>query len=82
MRMKLRKINNNAILGACVIVMMLLCALSISQPLHFEKPMESREAEVKEKLMLIRSAEERYRAKTWGIYGRFRCPHQGKVSQG
>ena len=67
MRMKLRKINNNAILGACVIIMMLLCALSISQPLIFEKQMASREAEVKEKLMLIRSAEERYRAKH-GVY--------------
>ena len=67
MRMKLRKINNNAILGACVIIMMLLCALSISQPLIFEKQMASREAEVKEKLMLIRSAEERYRAK-YGVY--------------
>ena len=65
--MKLRKINNNAILGACVIIMMLLCALSISQPLIFEKQMASREAEVKEKLMLIRSAEERYRAKH-GVY--------------
>lgn len=67
MRMKLRKINNNAILGACVIIMMLLCALSISQPLIFEKQMASREAEVKEKLMLIRSAEERYKAK-YGVY--------------
>jgi hypothetical protein len=67
MRMKLRKINNNAILGACVIIMMLLCALSISQPLIFEKQMANREAEVKEKLMLIRSAEERYRAKH-GVY--------------
>ena len=45
--MKLRKINNNAILGACVIIMMLLCALSISQPLIFEKQMANREAEAK-----------------------------------
>ena len=61
MRMKLRKINNNVILGACVVVMMLLCVLSISQPIRFQKSMEGREAEVKEKLMLIRSAEEKYR---------------------
>ena len=56
MRMKLRKINNNVILGACVVVMMLLCVLSISQPIRFQKSMDSREAEVKEKLMQIRSA--------------------------
>ena len=57
MRMKLRKINNNVILGACVVFMMMLCVLSISQPIRFQKSMEGREAEVKEKLMLIRSAE-------------------------
>ena len=59
MRRKLRKLNNNVILGACVVVMMLLCVLSISQPIRFQKSMESREAEVKEKLMQIRSAEEK-----------------------
>ncbi len=82
MRMKLRKINNNVILGACVIVMMLLCVLSISQPIRFQKPMASREAEVKEKLMLIRSAEEKYKAKH-GVYtGDFATLIKGKVSQG
>ena len=51
MSMKLRKINNNIVLGACVIVMMLLCILSISQPIRFDKQRASRETEVKEKLM-------------------------------
>ena len=46
MRMKLMKLNNNVILGACVVVMMLLCVLSISQPIRFQKSMEGREAEV------------------------------------
>ena len=67
MSMKLRKINNNIVLGACVIVMMLLCILSISQPIRFDKQRANRETEVKEKLMLIRDAEERYKAK-YGVY--------------
>ena len=78
MRMKLRKLNNNVILGACVVVMMLLCVLSISQPIRFQKSMEGREAEVKEKLMLIRSAEEKYKAKH-GVYtGDFATLIKGK----
>ena len=78
MRMKLRKINNNVILGACVVIMMLLCVLSISQPIRFQKSMEGREAEVKEKLMLIRSAEEKYKARH-GVYtGDFATLIKGK----
>ena len=78
MRMKLRKLNNNVILGACVVVMMLLCVLSISQPIRFQKSMEGREAEVKEKLMLIRSAEEKYKARH-GVYtGDFATLIKGK----
>lgn len=76
--MKLRKINNNAILGACVFVMMLLCVLSVCQPLIFQKQMEARETEVKQKLMLIRAAEERYKAKN-GVYtGDFSALVKGK----
>ena len=78
MRMKLRKLNNNVILGACVVIMMLLCVLSISQPIRFQKSMEGREAEVKEKLMLIRSAEEKYKARH-GVYtGDFATLIKGK----
>ena len=58
-----KRIKNNYILGACVIIMMLLCILSVSQPIRFQKAMASREAEVKEKLMQIRQAEEKYKAK-------------------
>lgn len=62
-----KRIKNNYILGACVIIMMLLCILSVSQPIRFQKAMASREAEVKEKLMQIRQAEEKYKAKH-GVY--------------
>lgn len=76
--MKLRKINNNAILGACVIIMMLLCALSVSQPLIFEKQMQGREAEVKEKLLRIRNAEEKYKARHGAYTGDFDILVKGK----
>lgn len=78
MRTKLRKININIILGACVIVMMLLCVLSISQPLRFDKERVSRETEVKERLQQIRNAEEKYRLKH-GVYtGDFATLIKGK----
>lgn len=76
-----KRIKNNYILGACVIIMMLLCILSISQPIRFQKAMASREAEVKEKLMLIRQAEEKYKAKH-GVYtGDFTTLVKGKFLQ-
>lgn len=78
MSMKLRKINNNIVLGACVIVMMLLCILSISQPIRFDKQKASRETEVKEKLMQIRDAEERYKAKNGTYTGDFNTLVKGK----
>jgi len=78
MRMKLRKINNNVVLGACVFVMMTLCILSVGQPLIFQKQMQSREAEVKAKLLTIRLAEEKYKAKH-GVYtGDFATLIKGK----
>ena len=78
MRMKLRKININIILGACVIIMMLLCVLSLSQPLRFDKERVSRETEVKERLQQIRDAEEKYRLKH-GVYtGDFATLIKGK----
>lgn len=66
-----KRIKNNYILGACVIIMMLLCILSVSQPIRFQKAMTSREAEVKEKLMQIRQAEEKIQGETRRIYRRF-----------
>ena len=66
-----KRIKNNYILGACVIIIMLLCILSVSQPIRFQKAMASREAEVKEKLMQIRQAEREIQGETRRIYRRF-----------
>ena len=73
-----KRINNNLILGACVIIMMLLCILSVSKPIRFQKEMANRESEVKAKLMLIRQAEEKYKARH-GVYtGDFATLVKGK----
>lgn len=77
-----KRINNNYILGACVFIMMLLCILSVSQPIRFQKAMESREVEVKAKLIKIRDAEEKYKAKH-GVYtGDFATLVKGKYLKG
>lgn len=77
-----KRINNNYILGACVFVMMLLCILSVSQPIRFQKAMESREVEVKAKLIKIRDAEEKYKVKH-GVYtGDFATLIKGKYLKG
>ena len=52
-------IKYNSSLGACAIIMMLICILSVRQPFRFQTAMTSREAEVKKKLMQIRQAEEK-----------------------
>ena len=73
-----RKINNNYILGACAIVLLVLCLLSIFQPLHFQSEQASREKAVKESLMKIRAAEEKYKEKH-GVYtGDFSTLVKGK----
>ena len=78
MRMKLRKINNNVVLGACVLVMMTLCILSVSQPLIFQKQAESRAAEVRARLAVIQQAEEKYKNQH-GVYtGDFATLVKGK----
>lgn len=62
-----KKINHNFILGACAVVLLVLCILSISQPLHFESQQAERETAVKERLMKIRTAEEKYKQR-YGVY--------------
>ena len=57
-----RKININYILGACALVLFLLCLLSIFQPIRFQSEQARRENVVKERLLKIRSAEEKYRS--------------------
>ena len=73
-----KRINNNLILGVCVAIMMLLCILSVSKPMRFEQEKASRETEVKAKLIEIRQAEERYKARH-GVYtGDFATLIKGK----
>ena len=62
-----RKISNNFILGACAIVLLLICLLSIYQPIHFQSEQAEREKAVKEALLVIRNAEENYKH-THGVY--------------
>lgn len=76
-----RKININYILGACVIVLLVLCTLSISQPLRFLSAKQEREKAVKETLMKIRTAEERYKARHGGYSGDFQTLIKGKYLQ-
>lgn len=62
-----RKINNNYILGACALLLLVMCLLSIFQPIYFKKQQEEREKAVKERLLLIRDAEEKYK-RDHGVY--------------
>ena len=56
-----KKISNNSILAACVLVVLTLCLLSVWQPIHFQQEKEQRETAVKQRLMKIRTAEENYK---------------------
>ncbi len=72
------KINNNYILGACLVVLIALCILSIRQPMRFQQEQERREQVVKERLLLIKKAEEKYKARH-GVYaGDFKTLVKGK----
>lgn len=62
-----RKINNNYVLGACALALLVMCLLSVLQPIRFEKQMAEREVLVKERLLKIRTAEESYKRKH-GVY--------------
>lgn len=71
------KINNNYILAACVLVLAVLCVLSVSQPVRFQREQARREAVVKQRLLQIRQAEEAYR-KRHGTY----TADMGKLTRG
>lgn len=59
--------NQNIILGFCVLVLVVLCWLSVERPMRFEREQAEREKAVKARLLHIRTAEERYRARK-GVY--------------
>lgn len=65
MRLSTRTIN--IILLVCVAAMVAVCAMSICAPVNFDKHRAQREAVVKERLVRIRAAQERYRKAT-GTY--------------
>ncbi|MCD8291678.1 MAG: hypothetical protein LUC91_09305 [Prevotella sp.] len=61
------KINNNHILAVLVIVLAIVCVISITTPIRFESQQEKREKVVKERLIRIRHAEERFK-NSKGVY--------------
>lgn len=58
--MKLIK-NQNVLLTACVLILVVICWLSVESPLRFERHQAEREQVVKTRLIKIRAAEEHYR---------------------
>lgn len=60
-------LKNNYLLTACVLLLAVVCWMSIDAPVHFESERTQRETAVKERLVAIRQAEERYRARH-GVY--------------
>ena len=73
-----KKISNNSILAACVLVVLTLCLLSVWQPIHFQKEKEQRETTVKQRLMKIRTAEENYKSRHGTYTGDFATLIKGK----
>lgn len=63
--------RTNILLLVCVLTLAVLCCLSVSAPLRFEREQARRETAVKTRLLLIRTAEERYRRVTGGYADRF-----------
>ncbi|MGI6233128.1 MAG: hypothetical protein ACOYJF_09815 [Prevotella sp.] len=63
--------NHNFLLAICVLVLVVLCWLSVEQPLRFEREQQRREQVVKHRLLQIRSAEEHYKAKHGTYSGQF-----------
>lgn len=61
------QIKHNYLLAMCVAALIAVCFLSINAPIRFKRERDIREAAVKQRLMKIRTAEERYRAAT-GVY--------------
>ena len=65
--MRIEKIKINYILAVCMLALLVVCFLSIYQPIRFNEQKVVREQAVKERLVKIRQAEENYR-KVHGTY--------------
>lgn len=55
-------LRNNYLLAAGVLLLVVLCFLSIHSPMEFGKEQARREAVVKRRLIIIRAAENKYKA--------------------
>lgn len=55
------KIKNNYILTFCVLALAVVCFMSVNSPIRFQHQQEKRETAVKQQLVKIRIAEEKYR---------------------
>lgn len=55
------KVKNNYILALLAAALCVVCIMSVYAPIRFDRQQEVRERAVKERLLKIRSAEERYR---------------------
>lgn len=51
----------NAILSVVVVVLLVLCVMSVYAPIRFDRQRQQREAAVRQRLMVIRAAAERFR---------------------
>lgn len=60
----------NAILTIIVAVLLVLCVMSVLSPIRFEHERADREAAVRQRLLLIRAAAERYRTDHGAYTGR------------
>lgn len=70
-RMHLSTRTINLILLVCVAAMTAVCAMSICSPVNFDRQRAQRETAVKERLVKIRTAQERYRKATGSYAGSF-----------
>ncbi len=65
------KANNTLLLMGCVLVLAALCFLSVDAPMRFQRQRQEREAVVKQRLLTIRAAEEKYRVRHGAYAGSF-----------
>ncbi len=56
------QLKNNYLLAACVLMLAAICFLSVYSPVSFDRKRAERELAVKQQLIKIRTAEERYKA--------------------
>lgn len=61
------RINHSYILSVLAVALCAVCVMSVYTPIHFSDQQERRERVVKQRLLQIRSAEERFRSRH-GVY--------------